>query len=213
MFTQIQSLWRCIIQRTPGFKFYITAKNTFKDGPPGTGGLTNAAQVSDGLTTLASLKLKRPPWLGWCTELRGMAEALLMMSNFWQEAAELEQRAAEEERVAKQNLIEHCSKFDVPIPLDLIWSDDWAALRADLEREGIRTWQGLLRAVRENPHPPLFEPALAALENNPMGEPPPPIVVRYYSLHNLLGSYGISTNLQPLVRTKHGDARIPTIVP
>lgn len=200
MFTWIQSLWRRIIHRTPGFKFYITAKNTFEGGPPGTNGLVDAGRITDRLTVLALIPLSRSPFLGFRSQMRGLAEALLMATNFWQEAAESERQVAEEERAAKLRLIEHCVKLYLPIPLDLIWGDTWAALRIDLEREGIRTWQGLMKAVRENPRPPLFEQALTALEANPPGESPPPIVVRYYTLHNLISSFGIASDLQPLVR-------------
>lgn len=200
MFAWFQSLWLRLMRLTPGHRLYVTARNTFEGGPPGTGGLIDAGHVTDRLTTLAAFSLGQPPFLGFRRQLRGLAEALLMTTNFWQEAAELERRAAEEERAAKLRLIEHCVKLDLPIPLDLIWGDDWATLRADLEREGIRTWQGLLKAIRENSHPPLFEQALVALEHNPSGEPPPSIVVRYHSLHSLLDSYGIPINLQPLVR-------------
>lgn len=181
----------------------MTARNTFEGAISHASAERDAGKVTDRLTSLAAVELGQLTWLGLRTKLRGMAEALLMATNFWQAQADEWRIHAEEEKAAKLALINLCVTLQVPVPLEHL---NPPGLRA-LEVAGIRTWQRLIAAMQgcDTP-PPLFEQALTALEANPPDNPPPTIVLEYHALHTWLSSHGVEGNLWSLTRGRRSHA-------
>lgn len=200
----IRSLWRRLLKRTPGWKSYITALNTFDGGPPGTGGLRDAERVTSQLIALATSRFNHPPRFGYRSHQRGIAEALLMATTFWQEEARIQKGSAATKREVLVGLLKYCHTVAIPVPLALLWPDQAALLEA-LAEEGIRTWQALLKAVASD-HRPLYARACLALEQADPREPSPAIVIQYWLLYHLLDEYDVSIDVLPLAdRRSHGQ--------
>lgn len=203
MFNWIKSPWHYFLRHTPGHQWYVTARNTFEGAIGHASAERDAGKVTDRLTSLATIELGQRPWLGLRTKLYGMAEALLMATNFWQAVADEWRSRAEEEKAAKLALMNHCVKLGIPVLLEHLGPPGLKSLEAT----GIRTWQSLIAATEDQDSPPpLFEQALAALEANPPGEPPPAIVAEYHTLHTWLGSHGVEGNLWALTRGRRSHA-------